>query len=84
MKFENVGSGTVVFVRACGLVVLLATTAVAHEGHVVGTGFAASVVHALEHGLGALAIAAAGLALVWRLRPARRRARALVRDRKFL
>lgn len=66
---------------ACGMTMLLATTAVAHEGHVVGTGFAATVVHALEHGLGALVIGAAAMAIVWNFRRGRRRAARVVARR---
>lgn len=84
MKFGTCGFGTMgTFARACGVVMLGATTVAAHEGHVVGTGFAASVAHTLEHGLGALVIGAVGAAIVWRLRPERRRARRLVRHRDF-
>jgi hypothetical protein len=83
MRFEIVGSGFVACARACGLVMALAATSVAHEGHVVGSGFAAGMLHALEHGLGALAVAVAGVALAWRLRPTERRARRLVRHRDF-
>lgn len=84
MKFETSGFGTAAtFARACGLVMLSATAAAAHPGHVVGTGVAASVVHALEHGIGALVIGAVGVAIAWRLRPERRRARRLVRHRDF-
>lgn len=60
---------------------LLATPAVAHEGHVVGTGFAATVIHALEHGLGALVMGAAAMAIVRNLRRDRRRARRVVARR---
>jgi len=60
---------------------LLATPAAAHEGHVVGTGFAATMVHALEHGLGALVIGAAAMAIVVSVRRARRRAARVVARR---
>jgi hypothetical protein len=60
---------------------LLATPAAAHEGHVVGTGFAATVVHALEHGLGVLVIGAAAMAIVRSLRRERRRAARVVARR---
>lgn len=69
---------------AFGGTLLLAATAMAHEGHVVGTGIAASVTHALEHALGALAIGAVGIGIAWRLRRDRRRAASvLVRRRDF-
>lgn len=66
---------------AGGMTLALATTAAAHEGHVVGTGFAATVVHALEHGLGALVIGAAALAIVRSFRRERRHAARVVARR---
>lgn len=68
-------------VSAGGMTLLLATASAAHEGHVVGTGFAATVVHALEHGLGALVLGAAALAIVRSFRRARRRAARVVARR---
>lgn len=62
---------------------LVATPAAAHEGHVVGTGFAATVVHALEHGLGVLVIGAAAAAIVRSLRERRRAARVVARRGDF-
>ena len=68
-------------VGAGAMTVPLATTAVAHEGHVVGTGLAATMVHALEHGLGALVIGAAAMAIVRSERRDRRRAARVVARR---
>ena len=83
MSIERVGFRGLV-ARAVGggsVTLLLATTAAAHEGHVVGTGLAATVVHALEHGLGALVIGAAALAIVRSFRRERRRAARVVARR---
>lgn len=68
-------------VSAGAMTILLATTAAAHEGHVVGTGFAATMVHAFEHGLGALVIGAAAMAIVRSIRRERRRAARVVARR---
>ena len=66
---------------AYGVTSLLATTAAAHEGHVVGTGFAATVLHALEHGLGVLVVGAAAMVIVLCHRRERRRAARVVARR---
>ena len=68
-------------VGVTGMTSLLATPAAAHEGHVVGTGFAATLVHALEHGLGALVIGATAMAIVVSVRRERRRAARVVARR---
>ena len=66
-----------------GVTLLLATTAAAHEGHVVGTGVAATMVHALEHGLGVLVIGVAAMAVVRSRRERRRAARVVARRGDF-
>lgn len=80
----SIGRRTVRGTAAVGVALAWTTDALAHEGHVIGTGLAASMLHALEHGLGVLAVAAAGVALAWGiLREPRATARTLVRRRDF-
>jgi hypothetical protein len=69
--------------RAGGVTLLLATTAAAHEGHVIGTGIGATLVHALQHGLGVLVIGVAAMAVVRSRRERRRAARVVARRGDF-